>query len=212
MSLLRILPSFALAMLLAPGICVAQTATWYRVEIIVFERPSPSAGAGERWPGNPGSPGWENAATLQPAGAGRGKPVPFERLPSKDYQLGPHWWSLSRGRSGTEPLLHRAWVQPVRGERGAVPVYLSLSDTSPGSEFGQRLEGTVRIRRGRFLHADLDLVLRRRDGTYRMQESRRMRSGELHYIDHPILGVLMKITPVRVGGPEEGAPSEEPAG
>ncbi len=105
---------------------------------------------------------------VQPAGAGRGMPVPFERLSSKDYQLGPHWWwSLSHGGCGTEPLLHRAWVQAREGPAGAVPVYLSLSDTSPGSAFAQRLEGTVRIRRGRFLHADLDLVLRRREGTYR---------------------------------------------
>jgi hypothetical protein len=33
---------------------------------------------------------------------------------------------------------------------------------------------------------------------YRIAESRRMRSRELHYIDHPKLGVLIKITPVEV--------------
>lgn len=29
-----------------------------------------------------------------------------------------------------------------------------------------------------------------------LQQSRRMRSGELHYLDHPVLGVLVKITPM----------------
>ncbi len=31
--------------------------------------------------------------------------------------------------------------------------------------------------------------------TFRLQQGRRMRSGELHYIDSPVLGVLIKITP-----------------
>ena len=31
-----------------------------------------------------------------------------------------------------------------------------------------------------------------------MEESRRVRSGELHYLDHPKLGVLVRISPVVV--------------
>ena len=30
----------------------------------------------------------------------------------------------------------------------------------------------------------------------RIQQSRRMRSGELHYIDHPLLGIVVKVVPV----------------
>ncbi|WP_426417851.1 CsiV family protein [Aestuariirhabdus sp. LZHN29] len=37
-------------------------------------------------------------------------------------------------------------------------------------------------------------------------ESRRMRSGELHYIDSPVLGVLVKITPYEAAEPETEAP------
>lgn len=36
---------------------------------------------------------------------------------------------------------------------------------------------------------------------YRMNQSRRMRSNELHYVDHPLLGVLVQATPVKVGNP-----------
>lgn len=31
-----------------------------------------------------------------------------------------------------------------------------------------------------------------------LQTSRRMRSGELHYIDHPIIGIVIKVTPVKL--------------
>lgn len=30
---------------------------------------------------------------------------------------------------------------------------------------------------------------------YRMQQSRRMRSSELHYLDHPVLGMVIRVTP-----------------
>ena len=36
---------------------------------------------------------------------------------------------------------------------------------------------------------------------YRMTQSRRMRSNELHYLDHPVFGVLVQATPVKVGNP-----------
>lgn len=38
---------------------------------------------------------------------------------------------------------------------------------------------------------------------FRLQESRRMRSGELHYFDHPRFGVLALVTPFELPQPEE---------
>lgn len=34
---------------------------------------------------------------------------------------------------------------------------------------------------------------------YRMTQSRRMRSNELHYLDHPLFGMLIQATPVKLG-------------
>ena len=41
---------------------------------------------------------------------------------------------------------------------------------------------------------------------YRMQQSRRMRSGELHYLDHPVFGLVVKVTPYEPPAP---APVQE---
>nr|WP_246480525.1 CsiV family protein [Motiliproteus sediminis] len=38
--------------------------------------------------------------------------------------------------------------------------------------------------------------------TLRLQQSRRMRSGELHYIDHPMLGLIARVTPYELPQPE----------
>jgi len=86
-----------------------------------------------------------------------------------------------------------------------------------------KLEGTIRISVNRYLHVEFDLLRRIEQSVsylsyeqsfgdmrtpqsqayrlYRMQDTRRMRSGELHYIDHPLMGVLIKITPYELPEP-----------
>ncbi len=82
------------------------------------------------------------------------------------------------------------------------------------------LEGTIRVSVNRYLHVEFDLLRRIKQSApyllpyeqsfgdslapqpqayrlYRMRDTRRMRSGELHYIDHPLMGVLIKITPYK---------------
>jgi len=60
------------------------------------------------------------------------------------------------------------------------------------------VNGTLKVRLGRFLHLDTRLVFTdANSGTsYRMNHSRKMRSRELHYIDNPKFGLLVKILPV----------------
>ncbi len=196
---------------------------WYKVELIAFERlDGPSAG-GEVWPTDPEQPDWHNAVALQPNTSG--EPIPFERLARKDDELGPHLWSLSRARSGVRPLIHRAWVQPIGPARAASAVYLRSSgsvDTDEAAGAGRdigataRMEGTITLSRSRFLHAHVDLLLRRPGAskengaagmqTYRLQADRRMRVGELHYIDHPAMGLLIKVT--RLGPAVDDEPSD----
>ena len=143
----------------------------------------------------------------------------YARLPTSDLKLDGAYWSL-RGVAGLKPLVHMAWRQPISGPGQTPPVYLA---SGPGAA---ELEGTLEVSVSRFLHVNLDLLLRRTspagpsrppalvaaDGSglprypvsspegyrYRMQAHRRMRSGEVHYIDHPLMGVLLRID--RYGG------------
>lgn len=81
------------------------------------------------------------------------------------------------------------------------------------------VDGTLRLVVSRYLHAEVDLLYRdpspdpetrtyRQPGLlvpegadrqlpagFRMETSRRMRSGEIHYIDHPRFGVLVFVNP-----------------
>ena len=142
-------------------------------------------------------------------------PVAYQQLPDESLQLGEIYHKLVATNGRIEPLVHMAWRQQVEPPESAKTLYLVLPTNeaaqTPGlpdqSELPQ-LEGSIKISVKRYLHIDIDMVLRRLatppatdEGTlttlgphyqaYRMQMRRRMRSKELHYLDHPIMGVLI---------------------
>lgn len=85
------------------------------------------------------------------------------------------------------------------------------------------IDGTIKLIRKRFLHVEADFIYRApyiddKDNllarkqwpqAFRLQETRRMRSREIHYLDHPMFGVLILATPYVApveDTPVEGSP------
>lgn len=90
--------------------------------------------------------------------------------------------------------------------------------TSFNSELGDdndktssSIKGIIRVTLGRYLHIYTDLIYKRpntsyspaltssQNGEFRefsIKSHRRMRSRELHYIDHPLIGILVMVLPV----------------
>jgi hypothetical protein len=75
------------------------------------------------------------------------------------------------------------------------------------------VDGTVTLTLARFLHLQTDLLYRRATNEdlpgdhvrtvegrlfaeSHVSERRRMRSGETHYLDHPMMGVIVQVTPI----------------
>jgi hypothetical protein len=121
-------------------------------------------------------------------------------LPDESLTLGSEAARLRAG--GYVVLWQRRWLQdvPVRG----APQPIQIATDLPGGPDGP-LSGTLQITRGRFMHVDATLWYEASDPTEAraymlLQERRRMRLGELHYLDHPKLGVLIRTT--RVGLPD----------
>jgi hypothetical protein len=112
-----------------------------------------------------------------------------------------------------QPLLHTGWVQPGLAEADGRPFDL-------GQVGALNPHGTVHVFLSRFLHVTLDLTFEGQpaavdpaapnaaaspgDGLaevvlaprYHLAATRNVRSGELHYFDHPAFGVLVRVTPV----------------
>ena len=196
-----------------------QQSRQYDIEIIVFTRNLKGTGRTEHWPHLAEPPGWSQAVV---PGERNTPETPITRLPASDHRLRKEYRNLAATGGRLRPILHQAWRQPVLKKDESIPVYLRsrnrgqrVSDRA-GKTFPE-LEGTVRVSGKRYLHVHLDLLLRRpappnlrsdtqtgnayantyahRYQAYRMTDHRRMRSERLHYIDHPLMGVLILATP-----------------
>jgi hypothetical protein len=196
---------------------------WYQFEVLVFQRIASGAGSTEGWASNPGRPNKTNAIQFTKGQPMKGnKPVAFRVLPPEERSLSGAWSQMRRSRD-YRPLYHVAWRQPMERPDRAKPIYFSLlpangaqaSDMNP-----PKLEGTLKLSIKRYLHFEADIVLHEpasgsdpqasqegfgyapRFRHYRLQELRRMRSGKLYYIDHPVIGVLTIAKPYQPPKPE----------
>ena len=204
-----------LAVLVLTGLLAAFTAPagaaarWYTVEIIVFDDLYDEGLHAEHWPPHPGAPSLDNAVELVPGSDAHG----FRLVDRSELTLGTVWSRL-RGTARYRPFLHVGWRQPVvrRGAARPAQVGPGLGLAGAGAstnDGGERpaVQGTVQISLGRFLEVEVDLVYSRPAGgeatasdaapsRFRLASERRMRSRELHYLDHPLFGVLMWIAPL----------------
>lgn len=153
---------------LLPLLVVTAHAEAYRFEMVVFERPDAAPGADTGEISDP--PDSANSA-----GALRRFAVGGRTLGGVAYTL---------KKKGMIVHEHIAWVQTPRGRNSK-----AWYDIGSG-----RLSGLVRVTRGRFLHIDADLYLRDADTAQPLRAMlyRRMRSDELHYLDHPKLGIVIR--------------------
>ncbi len=87
---------------------------------------------------------------------------------------------------------------------------LSVGEPTPPAA----VDGIISLQRNRFLHINLDLLLSEpaaeaarsgvfsifnrqesRPKVFRLQGQRRIRVNEVHYFDHPVIGVIVQVTP-----------------
>jgi hypothetical protein len=99
------------------------------------------------------------------------------------------------------------------------PATEELADTGVEGPPAPFIDGTIKLIRKRFLHVEADFLYRapyiddpanrltreQWPQAFRLTESRRMRSRELHYLDHPMFGILIIATPYEPPEP----PAEE---
>jgi hypothetical protein len=193
----------SLSTLLAWGTALGEAdARQFDIEVVIFAHINAYDG-GEHWPREsrrefpPG--GWESRPLPEPGVAD----MDWQALPGSGSQLAGVTAALRRSDS-YRPLVHLYWrqglVDPARTR--AIDI-ASLAGTLDSGAV-PRVEGTLRLSVARYLHLETDIRLV--DGeagqfmdealpSYRMRQSRRMRSGELHYLDHPRFGLIALITP-----------------
>ena len=208
--------SLALAAILAAAFALPAGAAerWFTVEIIVFEDLRSDNLHAEHWPPDPGEPSLVNAIELThlPEDAPDGGVHAYRLVKSSNLTLGEVRNRLRRS-AHYRPLVHAGWRLPGLPRSAARPVHVGrgLGDSEVRAAEGvgsgrSSVHGTVTVSLARYLQVDVDLLYNRPASSevaapgsaltrFRLVSERRMRSGELHYVDHPLFGVLVLLTP-----------------
>lgn len=182
---------------------IASAADLYKVEMLVFANESGIGSQQEYWPDI--SP-VDTSGAVFPRGWDGYPLESFEELPRNDLRLSADASRLSRS-ADYRVLYHGGWMQPIGGKSQSRAVRVKASVD------GYELDGSMSVYRNRFLHAQPNLQLSHyrpapqaastgeetqayRPSAWLLQDARRMRSNEIHYIDHPHMGILLIIRAV----------------
>lgn len=122
----------------------------------------------------------------------------YRWLPTETHMLKTEARRL-RNAEDLDIIWHGRWMQPVPSRSAGEPLMLAMQ-AAPSR--GQ-LSGTLQVTLGRYLHFDAKLWLEQPPQSsatavpyMQLKQARTMRSGELHYLDHPRMGILVRIDPL----------------
>ncbi len=155
------------------------------------------------------------------------------RQPGLPREQAPAVHLNTRPFSAVAPNMTEA-QKPTPTLFSAIP-FLRASEPTPEVEQGPGIEGSIRLYLRRYLHLEADLLYENKaliaetdvpqsTGAklesspfvaqqapvfrFRLQQQRRLRSGELHYLDHPLFGLMVKVTPFELPPEPEPIPEE----
>jgi hypothetical protein len=167
----------------------------YDVEIIVFEDPRHTYEQSENWLPS-------QKETTSPGAAKKDiKPQGKIEFPGMEAsKLGDIVERLNNSQE-YNVLLHKIWRQPGLDQTQAISVHLDSSDTDTSKTGKSFIEGDIRLIMSRYLHITGTMNYHKQndaeDGydVYSLNLKRKMRSREIHYIDHPMFGIIVLATP-----------------
>lgn len=176
----------------------------YEVEVLVFRNLMPSLVGNELWTQDTVNPVIKDLANAV-------SPVP---APPVDSVLSDAAIALS-GNPHYQLLVHDSWIETAETRFASKPVRISASE--PGNP--QELDGTVRFYLNQYMHVVLHLLLKEpapdsgasifgapaAPVLYRLDDQRRIRPNQVNYFDHPMFGVLLRVTRVPATTPVAGA-------
>jgi hypothetical protein len=149
----------------------------YDIEVIVFANHLPDLEGAEHW---------KDDATKSSAPAGTDVLIPDET----NQELGLQGLANALGKgSQYKVLAHRRWQQNAEAKSETKTVKLSSPEAG--------LDGSLKFYLSRFLFVDANLVLKdpknENAPAFRLIEHRRVKVQELHYFDHPKMGMLIRV-------------------
>lgn len=174
----------------------------YKIEVIVFENLALKGWTEELWASDVELPTIANSSSLYTP-----QTAPLYLRKASKGMAGK---ASILNKKGYRVIFHEAWTQLAYANKNAKTVAIE-----GGNPYGSDLLGTVRLYKTRYAHVDIDLTLDRRipskvmaafadnqglnteympkQWRFKLEESRKIKPEQIHYLDHPLFGVLVKI-------------------
>ena len=195
--------------------------SWYKVEVIVFANLDESTIDDEKWQPITEVPQRKSVALKAPSAE---QTVPYSLIPRSQLNLTSDKQHLSR--SGKYKILyHSGWVQPVTETQKPFPVRITAGEIMdngmyeldgyvavgrgrylhfrPDLYFSRKVQKAPAMPEALPVDTNASAALPALQFpelpeilTVNLNQARRMRSEELHYIDHPLFGVMVEILPM----------------
>ncbi len=173
----------------------------YTVEVIVFETYALRGWTEEHWPDEIELPITQDSTSIFTTGK---RPLFIENaktsLDTVAQKISKHY----------RILFHQAWSQSAVDTKDAPTVLIENA-----KESGTQIVGTIKLYKTRFAHVEVDLEFEKAipakileefaenqqlalenlpsHWRFNLKEARKIKEGELHYIDHPLFGVLVQL-------------------
>ena len=198
----------------------------YNIEIVIFEDSSSRYLNSEEWP-------ITHQAEIKPKKAEYPEiNNVIDITNNSSNALAEHATKLKRSPR-YNVLLHQSWQQAGLNDTDAVNFIIDTNETEnkdlevfststksakKNKQIKSSIKGNIKLVLGRYLHIHTDLHYKRINKSYRpdspvlhnkkfeefnIKSQRKMRSNELHYIDHPLLGILTIVSPIKTPEPVE---------
>ena len=115
----------------------------------------------------------------------------YKKVEKDELSLKKSYLKLARGND-YQPIMHVAWVQKVNSDSYSRAVRIRNPERT--------INGFFRLQRGHLVHMVADIEYSSDDyenaPIYRLNEKRRFKLNETHYLDHPKFGILARVSPV----------------
>jgi hypothetical protein len=111
----------------------------------------------------------------------------YQLLPSSYSSLNDAWSRLYQ-QSQYRPLFHYTWIQPSNNQQ---PVSI-VTETN----HGWNVEGTLRVRQSNYYLLDTELRFNtpnNRQSSFIFSQKQRIKPGNIYYLDHPQVGMLIYV-------------------
>jgi hypothetical protein len=177
---------FLISLIILIYSCVLQAKSekWYHVEVIVFETKKDKQTV-ENLPIDPGKPSLSDVINLS-----TDLNSPVSLLPENKLAL---YSAKQKIKKNYHLVMHKGWRQQI-ADSHVQKIHLT-GGKQLGADNQYEVDGTVLLSLNRYLQAQSDLLLRKSNQTIRLKDSSRLRLDEIHYIDHPLYGVIIMVTP-----------------